>query len=187
MTGARGRRAGVAAVVVAAVWAVAAAGTAGAHVLIRPDRVPPHTLELLTVLSPDEQSVPLTGLRLAIPGTVIVSSVGDTPGYRAQIVRDQSFRPVALSWQGGRTLPGHLALFHFAALTPANAGPVTLTGVQTFADGSTRIWRSARIVVADPAAGRSGGHDGLLLTAALVLAAAGLAVGTAALRRGRAR
>ena len=174
------------AVAAIAVWA----GPAQAHVLLRPDRVPPHTLELLTVLSPDEQSVPLVGLRLAIPRTLIVSSIGDTPGYSAQIVRDQSFRPVALSWQAGRTLPGHLALFHFAALTPAHAGTVTLTGVQTFADGSTRIWRSARLIVAAPEAGPSGGDDGPIVAAAgagLVLGAAGLAVAAAALRRVRAR
>jgi hypothetical protein len=189
VTGARRRTWGVG-VALAAACAAVAAGAAQAHVLLRPDRVPPHTLELLTVLSPDERSVPLTGLRLAIPGTLIVSSIGDASGYNAQIVRDQRFRPVALSWQRGRTLPGHLALFHFAALTPAHAGTVTLTGVQTFADGSTRIWRSARLVVAEPGGGASGDDDGLILAAAgagLVLGAAGLAGAAAALRRVRAR
>jgi hypothetical protein len=188
VTGARRRGAAACAVALAVACAAVSAGTASAHVLIRPDRVPPHTLELFTVLSPDESSVPLTGLRLSIPPALIVSSIADTPGYRAQIVRDQSFRPVALSWQGGRTAPAHLALFHFAALTPAGAGPVTLTGVQTFADGSTRIWRSARLVVADPAGGSSGGGDGLILAAAgagVVLGAAGLALAAAALRRVR--
>jgi hypothetical protein len=166
------------------------AGTASAHVLIRPDRAPPHSLELFTVLSPDERSVPLTGLRLSIPLTLIVSSIADTPGYNGQIVRDQSFRPVALSWQGGHTLPAHLALFHFAALTPESVGAVTLTGVQTFADGSTRIWRSARLVVAAPAGRSQGGDDdGVILAAAgagALLGAAGLALAAAALRRVRA-
>jgi hypothetical protein len=190
VTGARRRRAGARAVVLAGACAAVCAGTAQAHVLIRPDRVPPHTLELFTVLSPDERSVPLTGLRLSIPPALIVSSIGDTAGYRGQIVRDQSFRPVALSWQGGRTSPAHLALFHFAALTPAGAGPVTLTGVQTFADGSTRIWRSARLVVTEPGGGSSGGDDGLILAAAgagALLGAAGLALAAAVLRRVRPR
>jgi hypothetical protein len=189
VTGARRLRSCACTAVLAVAGAAIAAGAAQAHVLIRPDRVPPHTLELFTVLSPDEKSVPLTGLRLSIPTALIVSSIGDTPGYRAQIVRDQNFRPVALSWQAGRTPPAHLALFHFAALTPADAGPVTLTGVQTFADGSTRIWRSARLVVADPARGSPGRDDGLILAAAgagVVLGAAGLAAAAAALRRVRA-
>jgi len=164
-------------------------GPAQAHVLLRPSRVAPHTLVLFTVLSPDEGRVALTGLRLEIPAALIVSSIGDTPGYRAQIVRDQSFRPVALSWQGGRTPPAHLALFRFAALTPAAAGAVTLVGVQTFADGSTRIWRSARLLVARPGGGAAGDDDGLILAAAgagVVVGAAGLAAAAAALRRVRA-
>jgi uncharacterized protein YcnI len=167
------------------------AGTASAHVLIRPDRAPPHRLELFTVLSPDERSVALTGLRLAIPQSLVVSSIGDTAGYTAQIVRDQDFRTVALSWQGGHTPPAHLALFHFAALTPTQTGAVTLTGVQTFADGSTRIWRSARLVVADAGGGAQGGDDDRAILAAaavgILVGAAGLGLGAAALRRVWAR
>jgi uncharacterized protein YcnI len=188
VSGARRRRACVTAVALAAGWLAIWAGGARAHVLLDPGRAAPHTLVLFTVLSPDEGRVPLTGLRLAIPPALVVSSIADTPGYAAQIVRDQSFRPVALSWQGGRTAPGHLALFRFAALTPAQTGAVTLTGVQTFADGSTHVWRSARLVVAAPAAAASD-DDGLILAAGVVgavLGAAGLALGACALRRVRA-
>ncbi len=181
-------RAASAAVLVACVALAVGVDTAGAHVLLDPARAAPHTLVLFTVLSPDEAGVPLTGLRLAIPPALIVSSIADTAGYAAQIVRDQSFRPVALSWQGGRTPPGHLALFRFAALTPGKTGAVTLTGVQTFADGSTHVWRSARLVVAAPAAAASD-DDGPILAAGVagaVLGAAGLALGALALRRVRA-
>ena len=190
MTGDRRRCVRVAAIALAACWPAVWTGTARAHVLLDPGTAAPHTLVLFTVLSPDEGRVPLTGLRLAIPRALVVSSIADSPGYTAQIVRDQSFRPVALSWQGGRTLPGHLALFRFAVLTPAHAGPVTLTGVQTFADGSSRIWRSARLFVAEPGGSAPGDDDGLILAAAgagLVLGAAGLAAATAALRRVRER
>jgi uncharacterized protein YcnI len=188
VSGARRRGACAAAVVLAACWPAVAATTAQAHVLLDPGRAAPHTLVLFTVLSPDEARIPLTGLRLTIPPALVVSSIADTTGYTAQIVRDQSFRPVALSWQGGRTAPGHLALFRFAALTPAKAGAVTLTGVQTFADGSTHVWRSARLVVAAPAASASD-NDGLVLAAGVagaVLGAAGLALAALALRRVRA-
>jgi uncharacterized protein YcnI len=188
VSGARRRCACFAAVALAAGWLAIWAGSARAHVLLEPGRAAPRTLVLFTVLSPDEGRVPLTGLRLTIPPALVVSSIADTPGYAAQIVRDQSFRPIALSWQGGRTAPGHLALFRFAALTPGKAGAVTLTGVQTFADGSTHVWRSARLVVAAPAAAASD-DDGLILAAGVagaVLGAAGLALGALALRRVRA-
>ncbi len=188
MSRARWRAAWAAAVAVAACWPAVEAATARAHVLLDPGRAAPHTLVLFTVLSPDEARIPLTGLRLAIPSALVVSSIADTPGYTAQVVRDQSFRPVALSWQGGRTAPGHLALFRFAALTPAKPGAVTLTGVQTFADGSTHVWRSARLLVAAPAASTSD-NDGLLIAAGVagaVLGAAGLGLAALALRRVRA-
>jgi hypothetical protein len=182
-------RACAGALAVAVVCIAASAGVAGAHVLIRPQRARTGTLVLFTVLSPDEKSVTLTGLRLSIPTNLVVSSIGDTPGYSAQIVRDQSYRPIALSWQGGHTMPAHLALFHFAALTPPQPATVTLTGVQTFADGSTRIWRSARVVIgAAPAGSSGGGDDGLILAAAAagaVLGAAGLGLSAAAFRRAR--
>jgi uncharacterized protein YcnI len=182
-------RACACAVAVAAALVSASAGVARAHVLIRPQHAPPGTLVLFTVLSPDEKGVPLTGLRLSIPTTLVVSSIGDTAGYSAQIVRDQNFRPIALTWQGGHTTPAHLALFHFAALTPPQPATVTLTGVQTFADGSTRIWRNARVVIGDaPGDSSAGGDDHAILAAALagaVLGAAALGLSAAALRRAR--
>jgi hypothetical protein len=189
VSGARKLRAFACSVAVAVAFVSASVGVARAHVLIRPQHAPTDTLVLFTVLSPDEKSVPLTGLRLSIPTTLVVSSIGDTAGYAAQIVRDQSFRPIALAWQGGHTMPAHLALFHFAALTPPQPATVTLTGVQTFADGSTRIWRSARVVIGDAPGGSSGGGDDhAILAAALagaVLGATALGLSAAALRRAR--
>ncbi len=190
MSGGRRRLACACVVAAAAAFLAASAGVARAHVLIRPQHAPTGTLVLFTVLSPDEKAVPLTGLRLSIPTTLVVSSIGDTAGYSAQIVRDQSFRPIALSWQGGHTMPAHLALFHFAALTPPQRATVTLTGVQTFADGSTRVWRSARVVIGDAPGGSSsgGGDDDAILAAALagaVLGAAALGLSAAAFRRAR--
>lgn len=158
-----------------------------AHVLLRPEQAAPGTFQLFTVLSPNESTSLQTGLRLTIPPAVVIDSIADTPGYGAQIVEDQTGRPVALSWQGGRTLPNHLALFRFSARVPSRPGTVTLTGVQTFADGSARTWRTARLEVGAVAAGESSDDDTALLPAAAgaVLGAAGLGVGIVAMRRAR--
>lgn len=175
-------------VLLACVAVAAGAGPADAHVLLQPGRVPPGALRLFTVLSPDESTVPLTGLRLTVPAGVVVDSIADTPGYAAQLVRDQDHRIVAVSWQGGSTAPGHLALFRFSALTPHRTGAVTLIGVQTFADGSTRIWRSARLVVAGPpqaGGGRSGWELAGVALAGVVASGALVALGAPRLRRVR--
>ena len=65
---------------------------------------------LLTVTSPNEnQSQDLTGLRVTVPDGLTVAEIADAPGFTAQIVRDQSGKAVALSWQGGKVAPQHLA------------------------------------------------------------------------------
>ncbi len=151
------------------------APVAAGHALVRPATAAPDTATVFTVLAPDEHATPQTGMRLTIPSGLLVSSVEDVPGYRAQIVRDQSFRAVAVSWQGGRTVTGHLAAFRFVALTPQRPGPMRFVVQQTFSDGSTTTWRPAVAVV-----GRGGGI-GTATAIALGLAAAALAVALAAL------
>lgn len=178
-------------VIVLAVAAVAASvQSADAHVLIRPDRAPTETLTLFTVLSPDEKQIPLTGLRLTIPPSLVVSSVADTAGYRTQIVRDQNFRTVAIAWTGGRTAPTHLALFQFAALTPTRPTSVRLSGLQTFSDGSTKLWPKVSISVARaPAAAGSDTTTtrtevfAALAVAAIALIGSGMALAIALRRR----
>jgi uncharacterized protein YcnI len=177
-------------IVLAAVAAGASAQSADAHVLIRPDQAPTETLTLFTVLSPDEKAIPLTGLRVTIPPGLVVSSVADTPGYRTQIVRDQSFRTAAIAWTGGDTAPTHLALFHFAALTPSKPTTVHLSGLQTFADGSTKLWPNVRIDVTSTAsAASSEGASRTEVILALVAAIAALIAAAGAVliaTRGRA-
>jgi hypothetical protein len=111
----------------------------------------------------------LTGLQLTIPPGLLVNSVADTPGFTSRVVQDQSHRIAGLSWQSGSVPPTRLALFHFSGLT-TGTGVLQLTGIQHFADGSSRLWRSPTITVADPPATK---RDSLTLgvaAAALVLA-----------------
>ena len=151
--------------------------------LIRPDRAPTETLTLFTVLSPDEKATPLTGLRVTIPPDIVVSSVADTPGYRTQIVRDQNFRTAAIAWTGGDTAPTHLALFHFAALTPSEPTTVRLSGLQTFADGSTKLWPNVLIDVSRtaPAASSNGASETEVIVALVTAIAALIAAACAVL------
>ena len=88
---------------------------ASAHVEMSPDRVDPGSFTLFTVLSPDESEQPLTGLRLTIPSGMEVDGAAATPGFTTQLVRDQSHRIVAISWQGGSVAPDDLGLFRFSA------------------------------------------------------------------------
>lgn len=150
---------------------------AAAHVEMSPERVDPGSFTLFTVLSPDESEQPLTGLRLTVPDGMEVDAAAATPGFTTQLVRDQSHRVVAISWQGGSVAPDDLGLFHFSASVGSDEGEIHLVGVQTFADGTTKVWKTPVVEVAKESAG-SGSDKGSrgLAAAALGLAAVALAV-----------
>jgi uncharacterized protein YcnI len=161
-----------AALALAAIAALAFPASAAAHVLLSPNTAAPHSFMLYTVLSPNERDSPLTGLSLTIPESLEVDAVADTPGFTESELTDQSHRIVGLRWSGGRVAPGKLALFHFTG-TVGDAGTIHLTGLQTFANGTTGVWRTPQIVVA--AAAGSGSSSDILARAlsaiAVVLAA----------------
>jgi uncharacterized protein YcnI len=158
----------------AAAFMASPAGAA-AHVELEPNRVPPGSFSLFTVLSPNEGRSPLRALRLAVPAGVQIDAVADAPGFTARTISDQTHRVVAIQWTGGAVPPGHLALFRFSASVADATGTLHLTAVQTFADGTTRVWNTPEVEVADASAG--GGRDGLAraLGAAALVAAAGAA------------
>jgi hypothetical protein len=163
---ARGGRAAL----VAALVCLALPAGAAAHVQLSPDHVAPGSFTLFTVLSPNESPQSLTGLQLTIPPGLLVNAVADTPGFTTKVVEDQAHRVAGLSWQGGNVAPTRLALFHFSGLANGT-GVLQLTGIQHFADGSTRLWRSPTVTVAEPP--KAASRDSLTLgiaVAALVLA-----------------
>ncbi len=165
-----------AALALAAIAALAFPASAAAHVLLTPNTVAPHSFMLYTVLSPNERDSPLTGLSLTIPESLEVDAVADTPGFTESELTDQSHRIVGLRWSGGRVAPGKLALFHFTG-SVGDAGTIHLTGLQTFANGTTEVWRTPQIVVG--AAAGSSGSDTLaraLSAVAVVLAATAVVI-----------
>lgn len=158
---------------VATILALALPASAAAHVELSPDTATPGADVLFTIRSPNESDQPLTGVRLTVPSNLVIEGAADTPGFRTQVVRDQAGRVVSLSWQGGTIPPDGLALFQFAGTVPDSTGEVRLTALQTFADGSTKLWHSPVVDVESPPS-----HSD---TAARVLAAAGILLGAVAL------
>ncbi len=156
--------------------------TASAHVELSPGRVDPGSFTLFSVLSPNESSQPLTGLRLTIPAGLEVDQMADAAGFRSQAVEDQTHRIVALSWQGGSVPPDRLATFQFSASVGGTTGELRLVGVQSFADGSTKIWRSPVIEVSSTASGGDSTARALA-AAALAVALGGVAAMLATVRR----
>jgi uncharacterized protein YcnI len=168
--------------VLAAAVLLALPAAASAHVEMSPDRVDPGSFTLYTVLSPNESEQPLTGLRLTVPDGMEIDAAAATPGFKTQLVRDQSHRIVAISWQGGAVAPEDLALFRFSASVGATTTTLHLVGVQTFADGTTKIWKTPAVEVASESGGSGSDTAGRgIAAAALGLGAAALGLGAAAL------
>jgi uncharacterized protein YcnI len=167
---------------VAFTLALALPATAAAHVELTPDSAEPGSDVLFTVKSPNESEQPLTGVRLTVPSGLVVEGASDTPGFTTQVVRDQAGRVVSLSWQGGDVPPEGLALFQFAGTVPDRSGEVRMTALQTFADGSTKLWHSP-VVDVEPES--SGGDDTAraLAGVAVALGAAALAISVRGQRR----
>jgi uncharacterized protein YcnI len=165
------------ALVLAAAALLAFPAAASAHVEISPGRVDPGSFTLYTVLSPNESEQPLTGLRLTVPDGMEVDGAAATPGFTTELVRDQSHRVVAISWQGGSLAPEDLGLFRFSASVGPGSTTLHPVGVQTFADGTTKVWRTPVVEVSKEASGSSSDTTSRgLAAAALGLAAAALTV-----------
>ena len=171
-----------AALALAAIAALAFPASAAAHVLLSPNTVAPHSFMLYTVLSPNERDSPLTGLSLTIPESLEVDAVADTPGFTESELTDQSHRIVGLRWSGGRVAPGKLALFHFTG-SVGDAGTIHLTGLQTFANGTTEVWRTPQIVVGAAAGGGSSSDTLARALSAVAVVLAAIAVVIAWRRR----
>jgi periplasmic copper chaperone A len=161
------------AISVAAILALALPASAYAHVELSPDTASPGADVLFTVKSPNESQQPLTGVRLTVPSDLVIEGTADTPGFTSQVVRDQAGRVVSLSWQGGSVPPGGLVLFQFAGTVPDSTGEVRLTALQTFADGSTKLWHTPVVDVESPPSSSD--------SAARILGGAGVVLGVVAL------
>ncbi len=178
------RRGILAAVVLAA---LAAPATAQAHVEITPDEVAPGAGALWTITSPNEnQSQALTGLTVTLPDGLEVEAIAPTPGFTAQIVRDQSGHATALSWQGGSIAPDQLGLFQFSGSVGTSDGDLQLVAVQTFADGSQKTWRGTAVIhVGSESTAASDSTARALGGVAIVLALAAAVIGLLAWRASR--
>jgi hypothetical protein len=165
------------ALVLAAAALLAFPAAASAHVEMSPDRVDPGSFTLYTVLSPNEGEQPLTGLRLTVPGGMDVDGAAATPGFTTELVRDQSHRIVAISWQGGSLAPEDLGLFRFSASVGSSETTLHLVGVQTFADGTTKVWKTPVVEVSKEPSGSSSDTSSRVLAAAALVLAAGAFLG----------
>jgi uncharacterized protein YcnI len=150
-----GARAGVAAIVAAAL--VLLPGTAAADVQVTASAAEAGARDVTVTfrVTNDDPAVPTTRLRVLLPTVRPLLGVapGAPDGWTVQLSRAESPTPAstagapdaeivtAIEWEGG-TVPGDDAVAFPVAVSrlPDGAGPLRFRVVQTFADGTTAEW-----------------------------------------------
>jgi hypothetical protein len=87
----------------------------------------------------------LTGLTATVPAELTVLSAEPTGNFSAALQRDGSGNVVGIRWSGGSS--ARPLRFSFRAKTVGEAARITIPVVQSFADGSTTAWDTARTTV----------------------------------------
>lgn len=167
-------------VIGAALTALVLAGVASAHARISPAVSLSGELQLYSLAVPTEkENATTTKVELTLPKGFSIDSFVPNPGWK------RTSTDTTVTWSGGSTPTEEDSLFQFLA-QPAKSGTYTFTVRQTYSDGSVVNW-------SDPESGEDpaptisakssfgGSSTSMLTIVALVLGAAGLLVGGAAL------
>lgn len=123
--------------------------TTSAHVTVKPESVGVAERVNFTVSVPTEKDMPTTGLRLEIPEGLKSVRPLVKPGWRVQIVKEESDSMneeggsntvKELIWTGGSIPADQKDEFVFSAQAPAEETQLNWKAHQTYMDGSVVSW-----------------------------------------------
>lgn len=143
-----------------ALMAVAAAGTAWAHVEVSPTEVQPGQVEEFAVEIAGEESEPAVEVRLEVPQGFEVTDVAAPSGWTGELGEG------SVVWSGGEIAEDRVAEFPFEARSPEEAGEFAWEGFVTYDGGDVVEWtgtpdseRPASVVTV-ASGGQTGGSGG---------------------------
>ncbi len=119
--------------------AILPAGTAAAHIQVRPAQAAPGDPVLWTVLVPSEAQSGTRQVELAVPKDVLPFSYEDEPGWTRTVKPSPDGSVRSIVWRG-RTVGDGLATFRFLASTPEREGAIAWKAIQTYRDGDVVRW-----------------------------------------------
>ncbi len=123
----------------AAVALAVPAGSAWAHIQVRPTSAAPGDPVLWTVLIPSEEQAGTRQVELAVPKDVLPFSYEDQPGWTRTSKPNPDGSVRSIVWRG-RTAGDGLATFRFLASTPEREGRIAWKAIQTYRDGDIVRW-----------------------------------------------
>jgi uncharacterized protein YcnI len=115
-------------------------GVAFAHVVVTPAQAGVGSKTLFNVSVPNEKTVPITSLRLTIPGGLEEVTPSVHTGWTISTSGGTAKHITEIRWEGGAIPSGQRDDFTFQAQVPAKETTLDWKAYQTYADGSTVAW-----------------------------------------------
>lgn len=151
----------------AALAALVPLQAAYAHVTIAPNSAPADSFQTLAVRVPTERDEPTVKVRVEFPAGLTVSRFQPKPGWTREVEQDSQQRITAVTWSGGKIMPGEFDEFVLMARTPKEPGKLAFKAYQTYQSGETVAWTegegqqhpAALVTVTAATAGTGAGDD----------------------------
>lgn len=119
------------------------AGTASAHVTVKPAEVKPESYQTFTLSVPVERDVPTTAVRLVVPEGLTSVRPNVKPGWKVNLTKvgsGEEQRITEITWTGGSIPVDFREEFYFSAKTPVAPATVAWKAYQTYSDGVVAAW-----------------------------------------------
>lgn len=130
-------------IVLVSVAFLTGAGTASAHVTVKPAEAGVASFQIFTVSVPVEKDLPTTQVRLVLPEGLEYVMPTVKQGWRIDTVKKKAAQEAPIEeiiWRGGQIPNGFRDEFTFSAKVPAQAGDLNWKAYQTYRDGSVVSW-----------------------------------------------
>lgn len=119
---------------------ILSAGSAFAHVTVKPSQVNIGTFQVFDISVPVEKEIPAVGIRLNIPEGLDYVSPTVKPGWKVDIKKNSDGKVTELAWSSGSIPAGQRDDFTFSAKVPTTSGTLQWKAYQTYKDGSVVSW-----------------------------------------------
>lgn len=118
------------------------AGSASAHVTVKPQVSAPGAWETYTIKVPVEKDINTTKVALKVPTDVELESYQPTPGWKVTLDKDASGKTKTITWTAtdAGLATGQFQQFYFVAKNPEKETKAAWDAYQYYKDGSVVEW-----------------------------------------------
>ena len=151
------------------------AGTALAHLDIRPLESPPEIWQIYSLVVPTESDSPTTWIEMRVPAEFEIEAIHHEPEWQLATSRNEKGRVTTMRWSGSSIPPLTFKEFKFFAKNPAQPGVYKWVATQRYENGRSSTW-TAQSRVTQPKQGGAAAANGSAVEQATTLSYLALAL-----------